>query len=446
MSLFSFYFYVLFIIVLGASAFLAKYFPTKRMLYDVMLLFSCIIFIAFVSWKCVLVVFIESFVCFFCGKQESKRWHYFGIAVLVGILIFYKFADARNLNILIPIGISFFTFNAISYLSDIFKKEIAGECFFRVLLYLSFFPRFTSGPLQTGKDFFEQLYKRPNITKKNMSEGIQIYCFGLFKKLVLADRLTIFINEVYATPNVFSGASIWLAIFSYSLLIYFDFSGYSDMSIGIGKMLGFDLPANFNMPYLSQNVTEFWHRWHISLSSWIRNYIYIPLGGNRKGCFHQKVNLLIAMTLCGLWHGVAFHFVLWGFFHGIALIVHKKIMQTRRGEKTMIKKIFCILSTFLFTSLMWVLFRAENISQAFLIYKRAFSFADGLNQPYLWSFISISITIMLAIVITFHNKGNAFYPFLNLTKFSHLTIFFIFIGLILALCSTNGSPFIYGAF
>ena len=366
-------------------------------------------------------------------------------------MVFYKVVDVKDCNIVIPLGVSFFTFNAISYLFDISKCESKSTNYFNILLYLSFFPRLTSGPLQKASDFFLQIDNERRITKENLSAGIQIYIFGLFKKLVFADRLAIFVNEVYETPNAFSGASIWLAVISYSLLIYFDFSGYSDMAIGTGKMLGFDLPVNFNMPYLSHNVTEFWRRWHITLSNWIRNYIYIPLGGNRKGRIRQNLNLLIAMTLCGLWHGATINFVLWGFIHGIALLVHKQFLRMKKiwnGTNTdnCVLKIIDIICTFIFISLTWVLFRADSISQALLIYKRLFTFSPGLNQPYFWSFVVIAITVIACIIIILQNNGNAFYPCLDLSRYSNITLFFVVIGLLFALCCTNGSPFIYAAF
>ena len=451
MSLFSLYFYALFIVVLGLSVLLFKLLPDNRVLQNAVLIAASMIFIAFASWKCVIVILIASLITWLCGMGKSKVWQYTGIAVLIVSLVFYKIADAKNLNIIIPLGVSFFTFNAISYLADVAKGETQSVNFFRILLYLSFFPRLTSGPLQKASEFFLQIENERKITKENLSAGIQIYLLGLFKKLVLADRLLLFVNEVYATPNAFSGASIWLAIISYSLLIYFDFSGYSDMAIGTGKMLGFDLPVNFNMPYLSQNVTEFWRRWHISLSTWIRNYIYIPLGGNRKGKIRQNLNLLIAMTLCGFWHGATVNFILWGFVQGVSLLVHKQFLRIKKtanikAAENPILKFISIFLTFIFISLTLVLFRTENISEAFLIYRRIFTFAVGLNQLYFWSVIEIVVLLIVSVVLMIRNNGNAFYPCLNLSKYTHLTLFFVFIGLLFALCYTNGSPFIYGAF
>ena len=350
MSLFNVYFYFLFLVIIFISTIVTKLFPSRIKLQNIILIIGNLIFIWFSSWTCILIILLVSVITWLCGKFKHRIFQYIGILILVGILFFYKLADAKKYNIIIPIGVSFFIFNAISYLVDISKDEYESASFSYILLYLSFFPRLISGPLQKAHDFFSQIEKPRYITKSNVLKGVQIYCFGLFKKLVLADRLAIFVNEVYATPNAFSGLSIWLAVFSYSLQIYFDFSGYSDMAIGIGKMLGFDLPINFNMPYLSQNVTEFWRRWHISLSTWIRNYIYIPLGGNRKGKTRQNFNLLIAMTLCGLWHGATINFVLWGFIHGVALLVHKFFIRLNDGkiQKNLLNRMYiCFYFTYL---------------------------------------------------------------------------------------------------
>ena len=411
MSLFSLYFYALFAIVLVCTAFISKFFSEKasnKTFQKLLLLFASAIFICFASWKALICIFVVSFITWFCGKQKQKTWQYIGITVLVLTLVFYKFADAKQLNIIVPLGVSFFTFSAISYLVDISRNEIKAKDFLSVVLYLSFFLKLTSGPIQKSSDFFAQIDKNRNINQQNLSAGLQIYCFGLFKKLVLADHLSVFVNEVFSTPNAFSGFSILLAILSYSLQIYFDFSGYSDMAIGTGKMLGFELPKNFNMPYLSRNVTEFWRRWHISLSTWIRDYIYISIGGNRKGKLRQNLNLLVAMTLCGLWHGATLNFILWGFLHGVALLVQKNFKR--------MAKPFSAVLTFSFVSLLWVLFRSENLNIAIQIYKRLFTLAAGLNQPYLWTFISI-IVFIISTVFVKKNDGESFYPILDLKKF-----------------------------
>lgn len=448
MTLFNLIFYAIFAVLFVLLLAVEKLMKSEKMraaFKKGALLGASMAFITCVSWKCTVVILIASVITWLCGQQKNKGWQVVGIVILVGILGFYKFADAKNLNILIPIGVSFFTFSAISYLADILKGEAAAKDFIHVALYLAFFPKLISGPLQRAEEFFIYLDMCGKISRKNVCLGLQLYVLGLFKKLVLADRLSIFVNEVFATPAAFSGLSILLAAFSYSLQIYFDFSGYSDMAIGIAKMIGFELPANFNAPYISKNVTEFWRRWHITLSTWIRTYIYIPVGGNRRGKVRQTVNLLVAMTLCGLWHGASVNFILWGFVHGHALLIHKQFMRVKKIERGWADFMSVVL-TFAFVSLTWVLFRAESLSKALFMYGRIFSLAEGLNQPYFWSFICLGIFVLSSLAVVLKNGGNSICPALDFSKFSHLTLFFVLLGLLFVLCHTGGSPFIYGAF
>ena len=243
---------------------------------------------------------------------------------------------------------------------------------------------------------------------------------------------------------------------------YFDFSGYSDMAIGVSKMIGIELPRNFNLPYLSHNVTELWKRWHITLSSWLQEYVYISLGGNRKGTFRTYLNLVLTMLIGGLWHGANWTYVIWGLLHGIALAVHKlwmKISNSSEKYHSTIGNILAIVFTFLFTNLCWVFFRAESIEKAFVIIKRIISFESGVSQPYMWFFIALIILIIASIVALLHSKNNlsnitkknisfvdGYYPIVKLESFWGLVIFFVFCGLILCWAYTGGSPFIYGTY
>ena len=216
-------------------------------------------------------------------------------------------------NIILPVDISFYTFQALSYLIDVKRGKIAAERdFIKLALYISFFPQLVAGPIVKAKDFLPQLYEDRKITLKGIEYGLQLIVFGLFKKLVLADHMAVFVDDVFHAPSAFNWSTLILAMISYSLQIYFDFSGYSDIAIGCARCLGYDFLPNFNLPYLSQNVTEFWRRWHISLSTWLKEYLYIPLGGNRRGKARQSVNLFITMLLGGLWHGANWTFVFWG--------------------------------------------------------------------------------------------------------------------------------------
>lgn len=290
---------------------------------------------------------------------------------------------------------------------------------------------------------------------------MEIFLFGLFKKIVLADRLSVFVNQVYEMPNTFSSLTVFLAVISYSFQIYFDFSGYSDMAIGVGKILGFDLPKNFNLPYLAHNVTELWKRWHITLSTWLMNYLYISLGGNRKGKIRTYLNLILTMLIGGIWHGANWTYVFWGLLHGLALAVHKAWMDLTGSAKKKHNAVLTVISiilTFLFTTFCWIFFRSESLTQAFEIIGRIFSFKKGVFQPYYLLFANLIIYFIAVIFASVRSKKetkpepkklnvsfvDGYYPVLDLSKFWQIVLFFVFVGLIICLAYTGGSPFIYG--
>ena len=309
-------------------------------------------------------------------------------------------------------------------------------------------------------DFFAQMEKPRQIGWESITAGAQIFAFGMFKKLVLADHLSVFVTQVYDTPGAFSGLTVLLAVLSYSLQIYLDFSGYSDMAIGAARMLDVRLPRNFDLPYLSHNVTEFWKRWHITLSSWLQDYLYIPLGGSRKGKLRAYLNLVLTMVIGGLWHGASWNYVIWGLLHGLALVIHK-LWCRRSGEKrcTPLTSLLSIGLTFCYVSFTWIFFRAETFPQALEILKAIFTWQTGLFQPYFWFFVSLVIctaAAALALWTSRQRKGTqkkpntsyavGFYPLLDLDRFWALTLFFVVCGLILGLAYTGGSPFIYGGY
>lgn len=438
------------------------------------LLLASYLFVCYADYRFCLVLAALTVITWFCAKKQSCIKY--GILAAILALTFFKYTnffaesfsklfgkqDFTALHIIMPLGVSFYTFSAISYLVDIHRGKLQPMPLLDVAVYLSFFPKITSGPIVRGGEFFESINKPRNVGWESFSAGIQIFCFGLFKKFVLADRLSVFVDQVYQTPLAFSTITIWLAVLAYSLQIYFDFSGYSDMAVGVAKVLDIHLPRNFNLPYLAHNVTELWKRWHISLSSWLQEYLYISLGGNRKGKYRAYLNLFATMVIGGLWHGANWTFIIWGALHGVALIVHKLwIHLTKSNEKqnSRLAGMLSILITFVFTSLCWIFFRAESISKAFNILSRLFSFSNGVVHVYMW--LMISVTVLFAgsftAAVTTKNRElpinrqnqsfvNGYYPMLNLTKFWHLVAFFVFCGLIICLAYTGGSPFIYGTF
>lgn len=399
-----------------------------------------------------LLLLVLSIVVFYCGKHTNEKGVYrLGIVFPVVVLAFFKYfnfflsnLNFDTLNIILPLGISFYTFEAISYVVDCKRKIIEPESdFITFATYLSFFPNIVSGPIARAKDLLIQIKEDRKVSLDNILIGIQIMAIGYFKKMVIADRLGVFVNDVFARPGAFNWLTVIFALISYSIQIYMDFSGYSDVAIGVAKCFGYDFKKNFDLPYVSKSVTEFWRRWHISLSTWFKDYVYIPLGGNRKGKNRQLLNLLIVMTLSGLWHGANFTFVVWGFINGILLCLEKILLN---GKKT---NGFNWLITFVLINFAWIFFRANTINDAFSIIKAIFTLQDGIKQPYLWSFFGIIVTIVITLLILKRkNRDSKYGNYLlqDLSTIKGLTIFFILLGLIICLAYTNVSPFVYFQF
>ena len=267
-------------------------------------------------------------------------------------------------DIFLPVGISFFTFQSMSYVIDVYRGQLKPlPSILDYAFYVSFFPQLVAGPIVRARDFAPQIRKPLAISPDMFSRGVYFIVIGLFKKAVISDYISLnFVDRIFDNPSLYSGVENLLGIYGYSMQIYCDFSGYSDMAIGIALLLGFRFPMNFNAPFRADSITDYWRRWHISLSSWIRDYIYISLGGNRKGKIRQYINLIITMLLGGLWHGASLNFVAWGGLQGVALAIHKWLRENvfhhdRHYVSRGVKKFFAILLTFHFVCFGWLLFR-----------------------------------------------------------------------------------------
>ena len=338
------------------------------------------------------------------------------ILINLGILCYFKytnfFIDTFNnfmdnplslQNIFLPIGISFFTFQSMSYTIDIYRGRIKPlNRWVDYLLYVSFFPQLVAGPIVRARDFIPQIRKKPIVTREMYSRGILLIIFGLFKKAIISDYISLnFVDRVFDAPTLYTGLENFMAIMGYSIQIYCDFSGYSDMAIGIALLLGFHFNINFNSPYKSASITEFWRRWHISLSSWLKDYLYVSLGGNRKGKIRTYVNLLITMLLGGLWHGASLRFVLWGAIHGVALALHKLVltifprMSIDGMEMRRVPRILGIIFTFAIVSASWVLFRAPTMGDALDMFHRI---GTAFHIEVFWQFVQ-GYPVVLGLII-----------------------------------------------
>lgn len=304
------------------------------------------------------------------GKKQ-RRWMILGVVLNVFFLGFFKYTNffLENLNaafhkdwpmvhLILPLGISFIIFSQISWIVDAWKGEVRGVSFREYVLFSVFFPKITQGPITTMREFLPQLRKKKRFVfdSEGMVTGIQMFTCGLFKKVILADPLGTAVTQYYSLFSYRSNVDSLIVMLAYTFQIYFDFSGYSDMAIGLAKMLGFDLPANFDSPYRAGTVTDFWRRWHISLTSFLREYIYFPLGGSRKGKIRTYGNIMIVYLVSGIWHGANWTFVLWGIFHGLAQVAERLLGKLYRKVWLPIR--WCI--TFYFVSMMWMLFRSSS--------------------------------------------------------------------------------------
>ena len=305
------------------------------------------------------------------------------------------------LKVILPVGISFYTFEAVNYTVDVYRRRIRAErCLPHFLLFVTFFPHLVAGPIVRARDFLPQIRRAKRWSWPRAELGVGLFLIGLFKKMAIADRMALYVDPVFNQPEAYGTYATWIATVAYAIQIYCDFSGYTDMALGSAHLLGYKLAPNFRMPYLSANVGEFWRRWHISLSSWLRDYLFIPLGGSRGTAGRTARNLLITMTLGGLWHGASWTFVAWGMLHGVLLVVHRgfqsacrsrpslsRLLQTRGGT------ILRVGLTFATVSVGWVFFRATTFSTASSVLRRLFIPRDGLAPPIptgaFWTMIAV---------------------------------------------------------
>ncbi len=313
--------------------------------------------------------------------KGSLKTLVFYLAILISLspLLYFKYAGLfietcnqlcgtqfNSRSLFLPIGISFYTFQSLSYLIDVYRTVIpASTSFLHYVFYMTFFPHLVAGPIVRAKDFLPQIPHTVFPDRHQCNEALLKISQGLFKKLILADYLGQWVDMVYAQPLAFTGFETTTSVYAYAFQIYFDFSGYSDIAIGLALLLGFRLKENFNTPYLASSISDFWRRWHMSLSSWLRDYIYIPLGGNQKGAKNTYLFLIITMLVGGLWHGASWKFVLWGLAHGIALALHKLLFKKSTNPVNSIGlQIIYTLFTFHLVCLLWILFRAPTALQA----------------------------------------------------------------------------------
>jgi D-alanyl-lipoteichoic acid acyltransferase DltB (MBOAT superfamily) len=282
-------------------------------------------------------------------------------------------------SVILPIGISFHTFQSMSYTIDAYRGTIATErSFIRFLTFVSFFPQLVAGPIERARNLLPQLQREPHIRREDIHDGLALFLVGFFKKVALADYLALYVDHIYAAPGRFLAPALLLATFAFAWQIYFDFSGYTDMARGIARLMGFHLMLNFNNPYVATGLGDFWARWHISLSTWFKDYVYFPLGGNRHGLLATYRNMILTMVISGIWHGANWTFVIWGGLHAVGRLFTRELERTRFYRErvpTFAKQLF----VFTFVMFTWIFFRAQNVTEAWLIVTRIFT--SGWADP-----------------------------------------------------------------
>lgn len=399
------------------SAVFALTWLTKGQSRKVILLVSNVVFVMSFGniFHLLYLVFIILF-SYFCSKylsnHKDKKILILSIVIPILVLSYFKYFNFIQFdNLVMPIGISFYTFKVISHLVDTYKqKEQINFNLYDYALYVSFFPCLSAGPIHRSYDFLKQLNIIQVFDYSKLKSGAILCAFGMFQKIVIADYLNIVVKNILDNP-IYTGIYVLFSLFLYSFQLYVDFDAYSNIAIGVSKMLGFDIKRNFYTPYMSSNLHEFWHRWHISLSTWIRDYIYIPLGGNRKGFIRKCMNILIAFGLSGLWHGSSIVFLLWGFGHGIVLIIEELISPyLRKLPKHQMLKPIGIIINFVIVSFLWILFRNNSIQQVADILNRLFipdmftlEFAGFTSFQFGWIILLVMVIIITDIL---RNKTN----------------------------------------
>lgn len=437
---------------------------------------SCIFYMFFIP-QYILILFITIIIDYIAGiwieksnKKKKKLYLIISIISTVLVLFIFKYFDFFNQNMLIlshklgfyypehiikfilPIGLSFHTFQSLSYVIEVYKGKQKAEKHFGIYsLYVMFYPQLVTGPIERPQNLLVQLREIKVFNYQNFIQGLRLMLFGLFIKMVIADNIAVYVDEIYAKPSDYNTFSILIALFFYSFQIYCDFLGYSTIAVGCAKSMGYNLMDNFKNPYLSKSIGEFWQRWHISLSSWFRDYVYFSLGGNRVKLRRWMLNILIVFILSGLWHGANWTFVFWGFAHGFIYILETlinnnfKIKLSENKLFTWILSFLKIVKTFVFVSFIWILFRATDIHHVKVIIKSLLNnlyVKDTFDiDPKIWIFFLFFILIDL---LLFNTRFDFWCSKKNV--FIRWSLYSFMIFAIIVFSSVNNFPFIYFQF
>jgi alginate O-acetyltransferase complex protein AlgI len=441
-----------------------------------LLIASCVFYMFFIP-QYILILFttilIDYSAAIWIEKASLKKKKLYLIISIIStclVLFIFKYFDFFNQNMLLlshkfgfyypervikfilPIGLSFHTFQSLSYVIEVYKGKVKAEKHFGIYsLYVMFYPQLVTGPIERPQNLLVQLREEKKLDYSNVSKGLRLILIGLFIKMVIADNIAVYVDQIYANPAIYSSLSILKGLFFYSFQIYCDFLGYSTIAVGCAEAMGYTLMDNFKNPYLSKNIGEFWQRWHISLSTWFRDYVYFTLGGNRVKIKRWMVNILIVFILSGLWHGANWTFILWGLAHGLVYIAENffnRIFNLKKPVNRVVLYIsdfFKVIKTFIVVSFIWILFRAANFDQVKLVVKslvKNYKTTDDFTvEPKIWLFLLLFILIDR---LLFNTRFDFWCEKRNFAV--RWSIYTGMIFLIIVFSSVNNFPFIYFQF
>ncbi len=438
---------------------------------------SCVFYMWFVP-KYILILLVTIVIDYGAGvlmeryadrHKLKKTFFVISIVSTLAVLLVFKYLNFLTANldqlcaslgmethllthIILPIGLSFHTFQSMSYVIEVYRGHQKAERHFGYYaLYVMFFPQLVTGPIERPGNLLHQLHEKKEFRYENISKGMRLILFGFFVKMVVADHLGEYVDEVYGHLDEYNSWSVLGCMFFYSFQIYCDFFGYSTIALGSAKLMGFDLMDNFRSPYLSKNIAEFWHRWHISLSTWFRDYVYIPLGGSRVKFGRWAFNILVVFVLSGIWHGAAWTFLLWGFAHGLLHIIEKALRNRFPSKESQSKWVqisvdaLCVLKTFVLVTLFWVVFRATDLEHLKAIFVTAFTNFDGGEQmsvkPGMWIYLGLFI---LSDIVLRNTRFDAWCE--NKPMVVRWLIYAALVFMVIACSSVKNFPFIYFQF
>jgi D-alanyl-lipoteichoic acid acyltransferase DltB (MBOAT superfamily) len=465
--------------------FVAVFFPLYFLLKGKARLLWCLagsyFFYGWWDWRFLSLIVTSTFLDYWIGMKLQntedqpvrKKLLWVSVFVNLGFLAFFKyfnfFTDSflemansfgwdpgwNTLNIILPVGISFYTFQSMSYTIDVYKKKIPVEAdFLRFATFIAFFPQLVAGPIVRASDFLPQFQTDKKFEWDRLTTGLAQILWGFFKKVAIADSIAPFVDQCFASPDSFSSMHLLIGVVFYSFQIYCDFSGYSDIAIGLARIMGFDFPDNFKKPYFSQDFSEFWTRWHITLSSWLRDYLYISLGGNRHGDFKTQRNLMITMLLGGLWHGASWVFVFWGFLHGAYLIGQRllgkpfgKLMRLFRTPKFLQVGIN-IFIVYILTSLAWIFFRSPDFETAVRVIQGIATFENFTFTSVINKFVVLKGLLLIAILLSVEiaDEKAKFSEIVKVNPMFRVASFAVLLWLIAIFGAFDANSFIYFQF